>query len=368
MNTKIVNTKTCAGMKIAVISFTQVGYDLGTRFSGDFGATIQRCPSGGLREWAGAHFATCDALVFISSVGIAVRAIAPFVVSKVSDPAVVVVDEQGRYVIPILSGHIGRANTLARELAHTLGATAVISTATDTRGVFAVDEWAIGQGLRIANPERIKKVSAAILAGRTIRLASEFPIDGSLPPGVTRDGDRWDVIVTCRTINEGDEALHLVPPVVTAGIGCRKGVGADAIDAAFCDALHAAGYHPLSVSGVASVDLKAGESGLIEFCARRGLDFRTFTAGELNAVAGDFSGSDFVASVVGVDNVCERAAVAGSGGYLVAGKKAFGGVTVALALREPCLHFTMPGEGGESPGSPQSESPGGDDPYSLEEG
>ncbi|MDR1513482.1 MAG: cobalamin biosynthesis protein, partial [Propionibacteriaceae bacterium] len=298
---------------------------------------VTRCPTGGLADWTATHFASGRVLVFIGSVGLAVRAIAPHVASKTTDPAVVVVDETGRFAVPILSGHIGQANTWARRIAQALGAEPVVTTATDSRGVFAVDDWATRLGLKIANPERIKAVSAALLAGRTVRLASEFPIAGPPPAGVVPDPDRWDVIVSCRQAPA--DALHLVPPAVTAGIGCRRGTREDVIERAFGAALDAAGYHPASVAQVCSIDLKAREPGLVAFCERRGLPLRTFSAEELGGVQGAFGASDFVAATVGVDNVCERAAALGSGGYLVAAKAARDGVTVALALREPRLRF-----------------------------
>lgn len=326
-------------MTTAAIAFTDQGYELGRRIAAAVGGTIDRCPPGGLGDWTAGRFATHDDLVFIGSSGIAVRAIAPYIVSKTGDPAVVVIDEQGRFAIPLLSGHIGQANRLARQLAALIGATPVVTTATDGRGLFAVDDWATRQGLRVANPGRIKAVSARLLAGQQIRLASDFPIAGPLPPGVVYASEGWDVIVSCRASGTGDEALHLVPPVVTAGIGCRKGISADAIETAFQGALADAGYHRLSVAAVASIDLKAGEPGLAEFCARHGLLFHTFTADALRGVAGDFTASPFVTAVTGVDNVCERAAVLGSGGALVARKWAGGGCTVALALRQPSLRF-----------------------------
>ncbi len=352
-------------MRIAALAFTQVGYDVGRRLAASLGEaspegltgdedgttrrrtddtmTLDRCPAGGLAAWTSAHVASCDALVFIGSAGIAVRAIAPFVVSKTSDPAVVVIDEQGRFVVPILSGHIGQANTLARRLAKAGGATAVLTTATDARGLFAVDDWATLQGLRVVNPGQIKAVSSKLLAGATLRLASDFPIAGAPPSGVVCVVGDADVVVSCRRRDPRDQALHLVPVAVTAGIGCRRGVEAQTVETAFMAALAAAGYHPASVRRVCSIDLKAAEAGLLDFCARRGLAFRTFSADELQAVGEGFTASAFVTTVTGVDNVCERAAVAGSeGGRLVAPKRAQGGVTVALALCEPVLSFDAP--------------------------
>lgn len=101
----------------------------------------------------------------MGAVGIAVRAIAPHCKSKATDPAVVVLDECGRFAVPLLSGHLGGANALARALAEACGAIPVITTATDANGVFAVDEWAKAQGCAVLEPERIKLVSGALLAG-----------------------------------------------------------------------------------------------------------------------------------------------------------------------------------------------------------
>jgi cobalt-precorrin 5A hydrolase len=146
------------------------------------------------------------------------------------------------------------------------------------------------------------------------------------------------VLISHETSGETD-ALHLIPRAVTAGIGCKKSVGTEAVEAAFEAALQKAGCHALAVCGVCSLDLKADEPGLLAFCGRRGLPFRTFAASELAGVGGDFHASTFVKNVTGTDNVCERAAVLGSGGRLLAGKEALNGVTVALAINEPKLRF-----------------------------
>ena len=97
-------------------------------------------------DWAGARFADSDALLFVGASGIAVRAIAPYVRDKLTDPAVVSVDEAGRFAVPLLSGHVGGANDLARRVAALTGGEAAVSTATDVNGRFAVDQWAREQG------------------------------------------------------------------------------------------------------------------------------------------------------------------------------------------------------------------------------
>ena len=129
------------------------------------------------------RFSSMDALIFIGACGIAVREIAPYLVSKKTDPAVLCIDEKMQFVIPMLSGHIGGANDLARRLAAALGASAVITTATDVNGKFAADAWAAKNECAISSMLLAKKVAAEILE-RDVPLVSDFPIKGALPGGI----------------------------------------------------------------------------------------------------------------------------------------------------------------------------------------
>ena len=167
-------------MSRAYLAFTEKGMALAHRLARALPGSVSRCGAGGVRlaEWTSTQFAQADALIFVGAVGIAVRAIAPHCKSKATDPAVVVLDECGRFAVPLLSGHLGGANALARALAEACGAIPIITTATDANGVFAVDEWAKAQGCAVLEPERIKLVSGALLAGHTVRLASDWPVQG----------------------------------------------------------------------------------------------------------------------------------------------------------------------------------------------
>jgi len=323
-------------MNVGILAFSDRGMALAERlrpfFSGrNDQAELTRCPEGGLADWTAAHFSN-QALLFIGSAGIAVRAVAPHVRAKTSDPAVIVLDEGAAYVIPLLSGHMGGANRLAAELAGYLGALPVVTTATDLNRVFAIDTWAVDQGLIIANPERIKSVSARLLAGEQIKVASDFPLAGPLPEGLAVSNGGGDVWITYQS--GGGAALRLVAPVVTLGLGCKKSTDAETIEAAFQAIIREAGCHSLAVKQVCSIDLKAEEPGMLEFCRCRGLPYRTFAACELSQAEGSLAASAFVRSVTGVDNVCERSALlgSGSGGKLLAGKAAGQGVTLALAI------------------------------------
>lgn len=287
-----------------------------------------------LSRFAQQAMVDCDLIVFIGAAGIAVRAVAPYLAGKAFDPAVLVIDEAGRFVIPILSGHIGGANALAERLADGLGATAVITTATDGRAAFAVDTWAAAHGCVVVDPQNIKHVSGALLRGEPIGLKSDFPVDGRLPAQVTLDGTADSGFVIGFDTGEAPfvHTLHLVPHAVTLGIGCRKGIPQNVIEAAAQAALSSAGVPWQAVRGIASIDIKQNEPGLLAFCQAHGLPLTVFSAETLQSAPGDFTPSDFVARTVGVDNVCERAAVcAASGGALICRKTAQDGVTVALA-------------------------------------
>lgn len=332
-------------MKLACIYFTPGGKDLADsvvprlegwqteRFQG-FGK--QKVD---LHRWTEAMFAAADALLFVGATGIAVRAIAPYIRSKTTDPAVLVMDETGRYIVPLLSGHIGGANRLARQLAVLSGGQAVLTTATDVRGLWAVDEWAAENDLHIRNPARIKSVSAKLLRGQTIAFYTDATLTGAPPEQVSISGESKHADVTLSAFVQANQsALQLVPACVAVGIGCRRGTGRHAIAEALQQALHRAGVLPEAVCGVYSIDRKKDEAGLLAFCGEHGWPFVTYSPAVLRAVAGSQSSSDFVRQTTGVDNVCERSALAG-GGRLLLPKLAGGGVTIALAMREISYDF-----------------------------
>lgn len=323
-------------MTVKYISFTDKGNVLANELSITLGGEVSRCGREGvsLHEWTETCFASADALVYVGAVGIAVRAVAPYCQSKVTDPAVVVVDECGRFAVPILSGHLGGANELARRIAAVCGAVPVITTATDANGVFAVDEWARHQGCAVAEPERIKNVSGALLAGRTVRCASAWPVQGALPAGVELIADPNGSEDFCVTLYAGSGAgLHIVPRIGVLGIGCKRGTSAAQLEDAFAHFVRANGLWAQCVCAAASIDIKCGEAGLVQFCQSHGWPLQFFSAEQLRRAKGSFTPSAFVQSVTGVDNVCERAAVLAAGGEVLVPKQAGGGVTLALVLK-----------------------------------
>ncbi len=341
-----------------IVSFTARGAALAGRvqdcLQGVLAERYDRSGSAGLRKTSLSRFAQqamadCDLIVFIGAAGIAVRAVAPYLAGKAFDPAVLVLDENGRFVIPLLSGHLGGANDFARRLAGALGAQAVLTTATDGRGVFAVDDWARQQNLVVMETGRIREISAALLRGERVGFRSEAPVAGRIPPCL-ETGGCLPVGVAVGVDTKAEPfacTLHLAPRAVHVGIGCRRGAGERAIEAAVQAVLEDAGLPWEVLRRAATIDRKAQEPGLAAFCMEHRLPLAVFRAEELAAASGVFTASAFVKETVGVENVCERAAVCSAGnGRLLHGKIVLNGVTAALAVGEWRICFES-GDGGD---------------------
>lgn len=268
-----------------------------------------------LNDWARAQFEKKRAILFIGACGIAVRAIAPSIRDKCTDSPVLVMDEQGAYVIPILSGHIGGANELAYVIAERMGATPVITTATDLNQKFAVDIFAKKNGLWIRNREGIAQVSAKILREEeiTISVGAEHCRASETLPKLVRlvpfpPTGEADVLIA-EEPGAYAAKLLLTPKNYVLGIGCRKGTTEEQLLSFITEQLERLGISFSQVGAVASIDLKKEEPGLKQFTLHAGIPFVTYAQEELAAVEGEFHESEFVRETVGIGNVCERAAL-----------------------------------------------------------
>ncbi|MCR5419252.1 MAG: cobalamin biosynthesis protein [Lachnospiraceae bacterium] len=276
-----------------------------------------------IANWTASVFKPGNALIFVGALGIAVRAIAGLVKDKLSDCPVVVIDDNGQFVIPVLSGHVQGANKLAVTLAELLSAVPVITTATDVNEVFSADVFAVENRLSIANREGIKKVSAKALEGKKVTLSIK-----DYPPK-----EPVDVIVADET--DAEYSLLLRPKRYTVGIGMKKGKDPAMVERFFLEILSERGLTPADVYALCTIDVKEEEEALIQLRDRYAIPLLAFDKDLLKMAPGNFAGSSFVEETVGVDNVCERSAVlgAGRGGRLVAGKQARDGMTMAIAER-----------------------------------
>lgn len=306
-------------------------------------------------EIIGAAFVRKCAVIFICAVGIAVRKISGFVKSKLTDSPVVVIDDMGKFCIPLLSGHLGGANLLAEICAEITGGIPVITTATDLHGRFAVDVFAKNNGLFITDMRKAKQVSANLLEGKKIYLYVENvclknnPSDNAVI--ITDDREKAEdggIVISAKRYgeyrhdeyrHENSSALQLIPKQITLGIGCRRGTPKERIASAVSQVLSEHKIAFQSVKKICSINLKQTEKGLTDFCKENGLPFQTFDSDTLMNVSGTFHRSEFVGSVTGADNVCERSAVAGSSGTLFIKKTIKDHITVAAALNVVDLWF-----------------------------
>ena len=327
-----------------------------------------------LDEWVRDSFVWHLPILFIGSVGIAVRHIAPYLENKLTDSPVLVMDDAGSYVIPILSGHVGGANELAREIASYVGAKAVITTATDVFHKFAIDVFAKEHGLGIYNQDAIRIVSKKVLDGKTIRMKCSSmpePLEASVREylrssqvelveerreddgrDAVRDGFEEEVYITTKkeldNLEEAeklsDTTLYLYPLQYVIGIGCVQGKSKEELFDFIEEMLRELESHQKTkgdikkeIYALASIDRKAYEPGLLAVSAYYKCPLLTFSKEELETVTKVSDESEFVCRMVGIGNVCERAALyaAGEGAELLMKKVKRNGMTLAIAKRRP---------------------------------
>lgn len=323
---------------IYIFSFTENGDRLNKTLSkgldGEKRSFCRSEASGRLSELTRSAFECADAIIFIGAAGIAVRAVSPYITDKTEDPAVLVCDEGGRFVIPILSGHIGGANELAVKTAALTGACPVITTATDINGVFAADVWAVKQGFAIHDPEEIKHISSALLRGEKIGFASDIHLDPELPEALKETDNNAEngILVSPFLKKPYPHTLNLIPRVISAGAGSKKNADAAALVGLYERVMRDNRISPSAIKNIATIDIKKGERAITELCRHTGTEPVYYSAEELNEVQGSFTSSDLVKAVTGTDSVCERCAVRASGGGRLIVRKTLGsGVTLALA-------------------------------------
>ena len=272
--------------------------------------------------------------VFIMAAGIVIRAIAPLLKSKLDDPAVVVMDEAGHHAVSLLSGHLGGANELARMLALKAGGQAVITTASDTLGLVALDMWARVQDLVPDDRAALKKASAALVASGSLKTYTDCQVH-SLPAGLIEvyDPGKARLIISPYLIPEVKPILHLYPRIFALGIGCNRDTPSQALERAAEEFLKRHKVSPKALFTLASIDAKKDEACLSALAQKWDLDIRFFTAEQLNTVPVK-EPSHYAMEAVGAYGVAEPSAIlAVDNGKLRFQKEKTNGITLALGER-----------------------------------
>ena len=306
-------------------------------------------------------FGRYDSLVCIMATGIVVRILAPLIVHKTSDPAVVVLDQKGKYAISLLSGHLGGANDLAREMAVISGGEAVITTATDVAGELSFDTFAKKHDMAIENTGQLKHISGALLSGKKVNvftdknaaelypeLAKEqkrgmiailplseffktYTIESNIPAVVIDER----VFVSNSTVPQEAPVLYLRPRTICAGIGCKRNMEQKPIEEALLQTLKEEGIHPLSLKCIATIPLKSDEPGIIGTAANLNVPLQIIPTEEIENLDISQLGiqtSEFVASQTGVLSVSTACSyLASSKGTILRDKAKYKGITIALS-------------------------------------
>jgi precorrin-4 C11-methyltransferase len=288
-------------------------------------AAWEHCFDGALSEQVGAWFSRHDQLVFFLAAGAVTRLIAPWVKSKESDPGVLALDEAGHFVIPLLSGHRGGANAFTRTVAGCLGATPVVTTASDVVGGLSLDLLEDAFGWTAEPHNRTKDAAMALVNKEPVAIVQEIGARGEwlddmdLPDNVTLAGSvaglagRSFAKVLCITDSLARAAerdiLYFRPKSLVLGVGCERGLPLDGLREGLRNFLQEHGYAQSCIDTLASANVKADEGALVEMAQEQGWQTAFYTAEELAAVPGIVTPSEVVQKWVGTPGVAEPAAL-----------------------------------------------------------
>ena len=324
-------------MPMILISATQKGNTIGAKLKSEFPQlevmTREEMVKEGLKDITKKAIENHSTIIFVASTGIAVRAIAPWVKDKTVDPAVIVIDSEGKYVISLLSGHIGGANKITEQIAEYLGSMPIITTATDQLGIIAPDIISQEYDLIIESMDKCKEVSVQLIQGEKVAFIDEdhrIP----LPKGYVDASERakYQVVVgNRRNVPQAD--LQLIRKDIVLGIGCRRDVDPTKMREYILRELEDFNIHPLAVKEIVSIDIKKDEKCILELAQYLQVPFKVYSKDEINQLDYDFKGSDFVQSQVGVRGVSEPCVIL-AGARIIKEKSKFEGMTLCIGKKE----------------------------------
>lgn len=298
-------------MKIGVISVTKLGDKIAQMLNNNFNIQFissSFTPNFNLIDSTEKLIKTCKAIIFISSTGIAVRAIAPFLKNKTVDPAILVIDCKGTFVISLLSGHLGGANELTLKVANILNSKPVITTATDNLGIDAPDMIAKKYNLVIDDLKKAKLISSKLIERKNVAFVDENHTI-NLPRGYIKDikAAKFAVYITNKSslpINNID-ILKLIRKNIVLGIGCRKNFNPESMRNSVLSTLKNYNIDPKSINSISTVEIKKHEKAIIDLANYLDCPLNIYTLDEIKKIHHKYKGSDFVEKSIGVRAVCE---------------------------------------------------------------
>ena len=337
-------------MKIACFSFTDKGKDFGDKIVNFSNPEkdqymvhhyINSQIEGGIKKILENAWKEYDGLIFISATGIAVRMVAPYIRSKTLDPAVVVVDDLGRFSISLLSGHLGGANELAQWVADKTESIPVITTASDNRGIEAIDIFAKKNNYDMEDMKSIKDITSMMVNGKTIGFYSETDtvIDYNNLliiedlENIDKNIDGMIIVASRKIENLNIPHTILRPKNINIGIGCRKGVEGKRIIEAVQESLEHNKLSDKSIKVIGTVEVKKNEVGILDTAKYYNTPLKIFTIDEIKDVEDQFEKSQFVKDTIGVYSVSEPCAYL-LGGEMVSQKSKHNGITISITKED----------------------------------
>lgn len=326
-------------MKTGVLALTLQGKSVAKEIADSLDDCEYIEHTGPIADTISALWGRCQGFICVMAAGIAVRAIAPLIEKKEADPCVVVVDQRGQFAISLLSGHLGGGNTLAHRVAEITGGRAVITTASDVEHMTALDLWAKRNTLHISDKKLLTAKMMKLVDTGSLSVSGLVSTNAnSLPSDLVfvEEPDKADLLVSWNKANS-ERQLHCVPQTLYLGMGCNRGTSREDICLAFEELCEKYCIAPQAIAGVATIDVKHDEKGMIEFAQELRLPLIFYTRDQLNSVE-DVSVSEAVMKAVGAKGVAEPAAILAAreekgDARLVIQKNKWKDVTFAVAER-----------------------------------
>ena len=290
-------------------------------------------------EFVGELFSVYEGIIFIMATGIVVRSIAPYIKDKTVDPAIIVLDEKGRNVISLLSGHIGGANEMTIKISSLLNANPVITTATDVNEKSAFDIITKSvNGYVDDYKARIKEINSLLIEGKKVGLYmdEDFNIDTRgftliNEANIDEDFEKIVCISSKRVVPKfNGEVIKIIPRNLVLSVGCRKDTGSELMYESFLDFVRENDIEEKAIIEIGSVDVKKDEKAIIDLSNKLKLPFKVVNREEILKIEDRFPKSEFVKKSIGVYSVSEPVAYLLSGGNLIIGKTKYKGITFGL--------------------------------------
>ena len=281
-------------------------------------------------------FNSYDCIIGVMATGIMIRNICTLIKNKNEDPAVLVVDEMGKHVISLISGHLGGANDFSMKIADMIGAEPIITTSTDLNNKLGIDSLARKYYLKIDDFSKIKYINSALINGEKVEIAFNPKLnyiweDLDVKKSYYKSPNTSDTV----TVSKSSITMNLRPKKLVVGIGSRKDVASVVIINAIKHALNILSLPLERIDSIATGQMKQNEIGIIDATKELNIPLEIISTKSLkNFKNPDLYESDFVKNKFGVVGVCEPSSLisAGDDSILIFRKTPYNGVTVAIAV------------------------------------